>query len=96
MPARSSCGGDERFRLSCTKVLLDAIEAMDSAARYWIFNTIYHAHAHADAALESREREGMRWRTAASEKRIRTRKIRGANKCSGFNRWDGETGADSG
>ena len=70
-------GGDERFRLSHTNSLLDAFAAMDPTARYWMFNTIYHARS--DAARESREREAMRWRTAAAEKRIRTRKNRGAN-----------------
>ena len=70
-------GGDERFRLSCTGSLLDAFAVMDSTARYWMFNAIYHAHS--DAARESREKETMRWRTAAAEKRIRTRKKRGEN-----------------
>jgi hypothetical protein len=70
-------GGDERFRLSYTKSLLDTFAAMNSTARYWMFNAIYHARS--DAERESREQEAMRWRTAAAEGRIRTRKQRGEN-----------------
>jgi hypothetical protein len=65
-------GGDERFRLSCTNSLLDALKVMGTTVRYWMFNTIYHARS--DAGRESREREAMHWRTAAAEKRIRTRR----------------------
>jgi hypothetical protein len=67
--------GDECFRLSCTNSLLDAFAVMGSTARYWMFNTIYHARS--DAERQSREREAMHWRTAAAEKRLRTRKKRG-------------------
>ena len=35
--------------------------------------------AHADAKREGREGEAARWRKAAAEKRIRTRKVRGEN-----------------
>ncbi len=69
-------GGDERFRLSCTNVLLDGLAEMDSTLRYWTFNAIYHAGS--DAQKKARENEAARWRQAAAEKRIRTRKARGA------------------
>lgn len=69
--------GDERFRLSCTQALLDGLVAMDSSLRYWAFNAIYHARS--DAEREARNNEALRWRKAAAEKRIRTRKTRGEN-----------------
>lgn len=70
-------GGDERFRLSCTDALLGGLAAMDSTLRYWIFNAIYHARS--DAQQKARDNEAMRWRQAAAENRIRTRKVRGEN-----------------
>jgi hypothetical protein len=70
-------GGDERFRLSSTTTLLETLTAMGSTARYWVFNALYHAHSY--AKREGREGEAMRWRQAAAEKRIRTRKNRGEN-----------------
>ena len=70
-------GGDEGFRLSSTPTLLSTFAEMDSTARYWVCSALYHAHA--DAKRESREAEAARWRTAAAEKRIRTRKVRGEN-----------------
>lgn len=70
-------GGDERFRLSCTKALLDGFAAMTSTVRYWTFNSIFHARS--DARCQARENESVRWRKAAAAKRIRTRKVRGSN-----------------
>jgi hypothetical protein len=70
-------GGDERFRLSCTDSLLVGLAVMDSTLRYWTFNAIYHARA--EARRTARDNEATLWKTAAAEKRIRTRKTRGAN-----------------
>jgi hypothetical protein len=68
-------GGDERFRFSCTEALLAGFAAMDTSVRYWTFNAIYHACS--DARQRAQENEAIRWRKAAAEKRIRTRKTRG-------------------
>lgn len=67
-------GGDERVRLSAGSLLTVAFSALDSNARYWFLNAIYHAHS--DGAREAREKENHSWRTAAAEKRIKTRKMR--------------------
>lgn len=69
-------GGEERIRLSCTPTLIDSMAMMESNARYWMLNAIFHAHS--DGAREARSSEALRWRTAAAEKRIKTRKFRGA------------------
>jgi len=66
-------GGDERIRISHTEELIAAMTAMDSSARYWIFNAIFHAH---DEARENgRDRERATWQQAAAEHRIKTRKL---------------------
>ena len=46
--------------------------AMDSTARYWMLATIHAAHR--DGASNAREKESYRWKEAAAEKRIKTRK----------------------
>jgi hypothetical protein len=66
-------GGDERLSLSTTPAMLQTLTALDSNARYWIFNAIFHAHH--DAARDARIVEADTWRTAAAEKRIKTRKF---------------------
>lgn len=66
-------GGDERIRLSCTPTLIDSLAVMDSNARYWMLNAIYHAHS--DGARKAKDEETARWRAAAAQKRIRTRKL---------------------
>jgi hypothetical protein len=63
-------GGDERIRLTLRGT--EALDALDSTARYWILNAIYHAHR--DAASNARIVEADRWTRAAAEKRIKTRK----------------------
>lgn len=71
-------GGDEHIQLSCPADLaLPALMALDPAALYWTLHTLYSAHADAASAAQGRERG--RWQQAAAEKRIKTRKRRGAN-----------------
>jgi len=70
-------GGNERIRLAYTKSLLDTLEALDSTARYWVLNTICHAHS--DGASQAAENCNAKWRKAAVEKRIKTRKQRGCD-----------------
>lgn len=68
-------GGDERFRVSLPCGF--SFESMDSNARYWILNAIYHA-SH-DGRRVGAEKESSRWRKAVAEKRVKTRKVRGEN-----------------
>ena len=65
-------GGDERIRLSSTWAFEQTLNSLDSNGRYWLFNAIYHAKN--DAASRARETERLEWKTAAAEKRIKTRK----------------------
>lgn len=68
-------GGDERIRLSAGENIIRSLAALDSNARYWLLNAVYHAHA--DGVRTEHSRENSRWMRAAAEKRIRTRKRRG-------------------
>jgi hypothetical protein len=66
-------GGSERIRLSSsTRLTFDALKTMDSNSRFWLFWTILDAHH--DGAREAQEKESAKWRVAAAEKRIKTRK----------------------
>jgi len=67
-------GGDERIPyISNGKAFTAALETLDSDGRYWVLNAMYHAQS--KAKREGVEAEGNRWRNAAAEKRIKTRKI---------------------
>lgn len=68
-------GGDERFRLPWPLSLIDALTEIDSNTRYWALASIYYALR--DARKDARQQEGLRWRKAAAEKRIKVRKVRG-------------------
>jgi hypothetical protein len=70
-------GGKESLRLSTTKSLLELLAQSDSNGRYWIFHTVYHAAS--DAERAAKESTSARWRQAAAEKRIKTRKARGGS-----------------
>lgn len=65
-------GGEERIRLSNSTALKPILAALDSNSRYWILNSI--AHAHTDGRLQGAETVESNWRQAAAEKRIKTRK----------------------
>lgn len=69
-------GGDERMKLHNTKSVDATLASLDSDARYWLLHTIYYAHH--DGAQDAREKTNQRWRQAAAEKRIKTRKQRGS------------------
>ena len=65
-------GGDVRIRLSLTPTMENTLASLDTTARYWLLHAIYHAH---EAGSETaREKTEQRWRKAAAEKRIKTRK----------------------
>ncbi len=68
--------GRHRIRLSAYKGgALDALESMDDDAAYWTLMMVYQAHS-AGEKLAS-EAADAKWRKAAAEDRIRTRKVRG-------------------
>lgn len=69
-------GGDERQRLSGgEKTIAATFAGLDSTARYWMLNAIYHAHS--DGEEKGAHEVNDRWRKAAAEKRIKTRKMPG-------------------
>lgn len=70
-------GGRESIRLSTTKHFLDMLEKLDTHSRYWLLHTVAYAHrAGRDSGMEQIE---GKWRRAAAEKRIKTRKLRGGD-----------------
>ena len=68
-------GGDESFQLSITKAFEQTVASLDSNARYWLLHTIYRAYK--DGYQTGRNETAAKWRMAAAEKRIKTRKERG-------------------
>jgi hypothetical protein len=69
-------GGDERFSLGVTgRLLVPSFASLDSNGRYWLMHTLYSSRNEVQRATEGTE--ALRWRTAAAEKRIKTRKLRG-------------------
>ena len=71
-------GGDECIDLGSTRMAFDALAELDSNARYWLLLRLYHVQS--DAARRATERCNQSWRTAAAEKRIKTRKVRNGVK----------------
>jgi len=69
-------GGDERIKLG-SRPGAKALAVMDSTARYWVLQMLYHVQQH--AARDARMDEQMKWARAAIEKRIRVRKQRGVS-----------------
>ena len=65
-------GGDEGFRLSQVgfDAILGALSGMD---RYWLLHAVFHAWS--DGERTGREGANRRWREAAAQKRIKTRKL---------------------
>jgi hypothetical protein len=66
-------GGDERFRLCTTPLFLESLNALDSNSRYWMLNALFCAGS--DGERKGRETANARWKNAAAEKRIKTRKL---------------------
>ena len=72
-------GGDERIELGGHKDgMVSALTALDSNQRYWILSRMYNAQHY--AAMAATDREGARWRQAAAEKRVKTRKMPGRDQ----------------
>lgn len=68
-------GGDERIKLHETKSFRDLLASLDSDGRYWLLHTIYYSYH--DGRDLARDQTESKWRQAAAEKRIKTRKVRG-------------------
>lgn len=68
-------GGDERISLGGghRKALINVIASLDSNAAYALMHHVYYTVK--DAELFARNKEAHKWRTAAAEKRIKTRKL---------------------
>jgi hypothetical protein len=74
-------GGDERVSIPNyhpAVKLIPSLVGLDTNARYWMFHLLYSVQR--KAASEARDRTTEAWRKAAAEKRIKTRKSRGAVK----------------
>lgn len=74
-------GGDERIPLGCVADVAaqhGVWQTLGDNQRYWMLYSIYSAHQ--SAARASREAERAVWTRAAAEKRIKTRRSRGAVK----------------
>lgn len=65
--------GDDAVHLNLYgKGLKEMLAALDSNSRYWLLNEMYSIHRNAE--ILGREAEGYKWREAAAQKRIKTRK----------------------
>lgn len=74
-------GGDERIELHTTDRIPDLLALLpDSDARYLLMHALYNAHS--EAADAARSSEAHKWRAAAADKRIKTRRYpkRGTTK----------------
>lgn len=69
--------GNEHIQLSSTKTFENTLASLDSNGRFWLLHTIYRAHK--DGEQDGRQVTAAMWRTAAAEKRIKTRKVRGGD-----------------
>lgn len=68
-------GGDRRISLGSRQPGMQALSKLDSNDRYWLLQMLYHSIQ--DSARSATESESAKWRRAAAEKRIKTRKVRG-------------------
>jgi hypothetical protein len=69
-------GGEECIGLGCTaEQFIPNLAALDSNARFWWMYLLYSAHQ--DGARHAERATDHKWRLAAAEKRIRTRKMPG-------------------
>jgi hypothetical protein len=67
-------GGDERIAMGITlRLALGALTAADTNDRYWFLHSLYSVHR--NATREASGASEARWRQAAADKRIRTRKL---------------------
>ena len=65
--------GQERVRLSNSRAVVTTLETLDTNARYWILNALYHASA--DGKRTGSAKQDGYWHKAAAQKRIKTRQL---------------------
>src|SRR5690348_14518826 len=65
-------GGNERVNLGHRSFLIGVLGDLDDHTRYWLLQSIYHAQK--DAVRAAKEETDSKWRQAAADKRIKTRK----------------------
>jgi hypothetical protein len=70
-------GGQEQFPIADHKTVMKVLADLETHARYWLLHALYSAHS--NGARMAEEKTTERWRQAAAEKRIKTRKVRGTN-----------------
>lgn len=68
-------GGDERISLGYSTHFAEMCEGMNSEERYKFLIRLYHFHY--DARKKSASETDAKWRQAAADKRIKTKKNRG-------------------
>lgn len=68
-------GGEEAIRISNGKAVAQILQSLDSTQRYWILSAMFFAHS--DGEQTAQEAEQSKWRHAAAQGRIKTRKMRG-------------------
>lgn len=69
--------GDECIDIRAKKCMEPLLASLDSNARYWLLNSIYHCQDYEKRDVRNKLNE--QWRQAAAEKRIKTKKVRGMN-----------------
>lgn len=67
-------GGDERISLG-SRPGVEALAALDSTGQYWLLQMLFSVQR--DSQVKGHENCERKWRHAAAEKRIKTRKQRG-------------------
>lgn len=67
-------GGAERHSLGYDRRMVALLETVDDGARYWFLMSFYHLMSR--AVRDAVERNDVKWRQAAADKRIKTRRSR--------------------
>jgi hypothetical protein len=67
-------GGDDSIKLHLPTAVEGLLANLDSNARYWLLHTIYYVHW--ESTQNATDNSDQKWRLAAAEKRIKTRKNR--------------------
>jgi hypothetical protein len=70
-------GGRERMCLSVTAHFREIVFSLDANQLYWLCHTIRYAYS--DGKREGTEETRAFWQSAALDKRIKTRKVRGSD-----------------
>ena len=65
--------GQERVHLSNSQAIVTTLATLDTNARYWILNALYHAYA--DGKQAGSTKQDSYWHKAAAQKRIKTRQL---------------------